>query len=172
MIAGATVTLDGTSSKIGDNSGRLSYSWKQIGGPKVTIADANTATASFEAPKISSSKDKLTLKFVLSIADSLGRINDKDTVTVVVKHDPSVSPKVDSPSSSNNNDNKDRTSSHAERNGHSNNDQVVDNNDSSKANVNGKSEETKNEEHSPQPDSNPPTESAYLDTNNSGTNSK
>ena len=78
---------------------------------------------------------------------------------------------MDSPSSSNNKDNKDRTPSQAEDKGHSNNDQVVDNNDSSKDNVNGKSEETKNEEPSPQPDSNPPTESAYLDTNNSGTSS-
>ena len=169
-MAGAIVTLDGTNSKIGDNSGRLSYSWKQIGGPKVTIVDANTATASFEAPKVSSAGDKLTLKFVLSIADSLGRNNDKDSVTVMVKHEHSVSPIVDSPSSSNNNTIKieHRVMLNAMA---SNNDQVVDNNDSSKNNVNGKSEETKNEEPSPQPDSNPPTESAYLDTNNSGTGS-
>ncbi len=171
VIAGTMVTLDGTSSKIGDNSGTLSYSWKQAGGPKVRIIDVNTAIASFEAPKISSAEDKLTLKFVLSIADSLGRNNDKDTVTVVVKHDPSVSPIVDSPSSTNSNDYKDRTASHAERNGHSNNNQVVDNGDNSKSNVNGKSEETKNEEIYPQPDSNPPTESEHSDTNNNDTGS-
>ncbi|MGC2425944.1 MAG: hypothetical protein WA421_02830, partial [Nitrososphaeraceae archaeon] len=165
---GNTVTLDGTKSKIGENSG-LSYTWKQVGGPKVRIIGSNTPIASFEAPKVSLFKDKLTLKFVLSIADSLGRNNDKDTVTVVVKHDPSVSPIVDSPSSTINNDNKDRTASHAERNGHSNNDQVVDNGDNSKSNVNWKSEETKNEELSPQPDSNPPTESDHSDTNNNDT---
>ena len=52
---------------------------------------------------------------------------------------------MDSPSSSNNNDNKDRTASHAERNGHSNNDQVVDNGDNSKDNVKAKSEEMQKE---------------------------
>ena len=102
VIEGFRVTLDGTKSKIGAEGAGISYSWKQVGGPKVRIIDANTAIASFEAPKISSAEDKLTLKFVLSIADSLGRNNDKDTVTVVVKHDPSVSPIVDSPSSTNN----------------------------------------------------------------------
>ena len=102
--------MDGTKSKIGENSG-LSYTWKQVGGPKVRIVGSNTPIASFEAPKVSLAKDKLTLKFVLSIADSLGHNNDKDTVTVVVKHDPSVSHIVDSPSSTNNNDNKDRTAS-------------------------------------------------------------
>ena len=160
--------MDGTKSKIGENSG-LSYTWKQVGGPKVRIVDSNTPIASFEAPKVSSAKDKLTLKFVLSIADSLGRNNDKDTVTVVVKHDPSVSPIVDSPSSTNNNDNKDRTASHAERNGHSNNDQVVDNGDNSKPNVNGKSEEIQNEEFVPSTDNKEPAQSteATTDTTNS-----
>jgi len=38
------VTLDGTGSYDPDNSGPLSYSWRQIAGPSVTIADANTAT--------------------------------------------------------------------------------------------------------------------------------
>ena len=101
---------------------------------------------------------------MLSIADSLGRNNDKDTVTVVVKHDPSVSPIVDSPSSSNNNDNKDRTASHAERNGHSNNDQVVDNGDNSKHNVNGKSEEMQNEESVPNQENMRPAESTEANT--------
>ena len=164
VIEGFRVTLDGTKSKIGAQGAEISYSWKQVGGPKVRIIDANTAIASFEAPKISSAEDKLTLKFVLSIADSLGRNNDKDTVTVVVKHDPSVSPIVDSPSSTNINDNKDRTASHAERNGHSNNDQVVDNVDNSKPNVNGKSEEIQNEESVPSPDNMEPAESTEANT--------
>ena len=95
VIAGAMVTLDGTNSKIGDNSGRLSYSWKQIGGPKVMIVDANTAIASFEAPKVSSAGDKLTLKFVPLIADGSdisGRNNDKDSVTIMVKQDTFADP--------------------------------------------------------------------------------
>ena len=71
---------------------------------------------------------------------------------------------MDSPSSSNNNDNKDRTASHAERNGHSNNDQVVDNGDNSKDNVNGKSEEIQNEESVPSQDNMRPAESTEANT--------
>jgi len=173
VIEGSRVTLDGTKSDTGVDSAGISYSWKQVGAPKVRIIDANAAIASFDAPKISSTGDKLTLKFVLSITDSVGRSNDKDTVKVVVKHDPSVDSKVSSPTSNNNNiDNKDKTSSHEKRNGHTNNiDQVVDNNDSSQQNGKGNFEEIKNEESSPQPDSNPPIDSAYSDTNNSDTNS-
>ena len=164
VIEGFRVTLDGTKSKIGAEGAGISYSWKQVGGPNVRMIDANTALATFEAPKISSTADKLTLKFVLSITDSFGRNTDKDTVTVVVKHDPSVSSKVDSSYSTNHNDNKDRTSSHAERNGYSNNDQVVDNIDNSKPNVNGKSEEIQNEESVPSPDNMKPAESTEANT--------
>lgn len=38
------VMLDGTGSYDPDNSGPLSYEWRQIGGPSVVIIDANTAT--------------------------------------------------------------------------------------------------------------------------------
>ena len=75
-----------------------------------------------------------------------------------------MSPIVDSPSSTNNNDNKDRTASHADRNGHSNNDQVVDNGDNSKPNVNGKSEEIQNEEFVPSPDNKEPAQSTEATT--------
>ena len=95
-------------------------------GARIHLTDTSTTTTKYTStyytPKISSTGDKLTLKFVLSSTDSLGRNTDKDTVTIVVKHDPSVSSKVDSPSSTNHNDNKDRTSSRVEGNGYSNND--------------------------------------------------
>ena len=38
------VVLDGTGSYDPDNSGTLSYAWRQISGPSVTIIDADTAT--------------------------------------------------------------------------------------------------------------------------------
>lgn len=38
------VVLDGTGSYDPDNSGTLSYTWRQISGPAVTITDADTAT--------------------------------------------------------------------------------------------------------------------------------
>ena len=172
VIEEATVTLDGTNSKIGDDSGRLSYSWKQIAGPKVMIVDANTAIASFETPKVSSAGDKLILKFLLSItddSDGAGRNNDKDSVTVIVKQAPSQSHKDDLASSENNN--KDRASSQPEVKPHSDDGQVVDNNDGSKNNANGKSEEPKYQESAPESDSTTPTDSTQIDTNNSNTSS-
>ena len=73
---------------------------------------------------------------------------------------------MNSPASTNNKDYKDKTSSHAEGNGHSNkNDQVVDNGDNSKPNVNGKSEEIQNEEFVPSPDNNEPAKSTEATTN-------
>ena len=170
VIEEATVTLDGTNSKIGDDSSRLSYSWKQIAGPKVMIVDANTAIASFETPKVSSAGDKLTLKFLLLItddSDGAGHNNDKDSVKVIVKQAPSQSHKADLASSENNN--KDRASSQLEVKPHSNDGQVVDNNDGSKNNANGKSEETKYQESAPESDSTTPADSTQMDTNNSNT---
>ena len=73
---------------------------------------------------------------------------------------------MNSPASTNNKDYKDKTSSHAEGNGHSNKiDQVVDNGDNSKPNVNGKSEEIQNEEFVPSPDNNEPAKSTEATTN-------
>ena len=121
-------------------------------------------------PKVSSAGDKLTLKFVLLItdgSDSFGRNNDKDSVTVIVKQEHSLSHMVDSSSSTNNN--KDSAPSRAEDKPHANDDQVVDNNDGgkNKNNDNGKSEV----DSSPQQDSVAPIESTHADTNNSDTSS-
>ena len=71
VIEGTRVTLDGTKTRIGEDSG-LRYSWEQVSGPKVKIVDENMAIASFEAPKVSSDRDKLTLKFVLLITSDSG----------------------------------------------------------------------------------------------------
>ena len=170
VIEGTSAALDGTNSKIGEDSSGLRYSWKQVGGPKVKIVDANTATASFEAPpKISSARDNLILKFVLLITDSTGRNNNKDSVSVVVKQEPSPSQKVELSSSTN--DKKDRSSSQAEDKVHSNDGQVG-SNSGSKHNDNGKSEETKHEESALELDSTAPIETTHVNTNNSdGTSS-
>lgn len=74
-------------------------------------------------PKITSAVDKLKLKFVLLItdgSDSFGRNNDKDTVTVIVKQEHSLSHIVDS------------APSRDEDKPYTNDDQVIDNNDSNK----------------------------------------
>jgi len=45
-VAQEPIVLDGTGSYDPDNSGPLSYRWRQISGPSVIIIDANTATPS------------------------------------------------------------------------------------------------------------------------------
>ena len=63
--AGDNVHLDGTKSK--DRDGIIkSYSWKQVGGPAVTLNGANTATPSFTAPIVGSGT---VLVFELTVVD-------------------------------------------------------------------------------------------------------
>jgi hypothetical protein len=56
------VKLDGTGSFDPDNSGPLSYAWRQISGPAVVITDANTATPSIGGSMVPSSRRDPTLK--------------------------------------------------------------------------------------------------------------
>ena len=58
-----------------------SYSWKQIGGPVVMLNDANTATASFTSPNISTST---VLVFELTVKDSKNA-SGISTVKITVK---------------------------------------------------------------------------------------
>ncbi|MEP6576913.1 MAG: hypothetical protein ABJB85_10840, partial [Nitrososphaerota archaeon] len=176
VIEGTMVTLDGGKSKIGDATG-LSYSWEQVGGPKVRIVGTDTPIASFEAPKLPSAGNKLTLKFVLLIKDdsgSTGRINnnnakDKDSVLVIVKQEPSLDHNQELSSSANNRDRS--TSQDKDKILHSNDAKDIDDNngDGTKLVDNGKAEETKNEESAPQPDNVSPIESPQVDNNNSDT---
>jgi tetratricopeptide (TPR) repeat protein len=64
--AGDNVHLDGTKSKDPDGS-IASYSWKQVGGPAVTLDGANTAAPTFTAPSNISSS--VVLVFGLTVTD-------------------------------------------------------------------------------------------------------
>ena len=76
--SGDTVSLDGGAST--SASGDLTYGWRQVSGTRVSLSDANTATASFTAPDAS----RLTmLTFRLTVTDEAGG-TDSDTVSVVV----------------------------------------------------------------------------------------
>jgi DNA-binding beta-propeller fold protein YncE len=69
---GYVVTLDGSKSTDPDND-LIKYSWKQIAGPAVTLDGANTAIATFTAPKdISSNTD---LVFELTVIDTKNATN-------------------------------------------------------------------------------------------------
>jgi S1-C subfamily serine protease len=87
--AGYIVSLDGTKSKDPDGN-PLTYSWKQVGGPAVTLNGANTATATFAAPSVSSDT---VLKFSLTAKDDKGAVsNNPANVSVTVKAAPMQQP--------------------------------------------------------------------------------
>ena len=76
---GALVTLNGTSSNDPDGD-TLTYSWTQTMGPAVTLNGANTSSASFTAPAVTS--DTL-FRFNLAVTDPSG-LNDSADVAVTV----------------------------------------------------------------------------------------
>lgn len=76
--AGVTVTLAGSGA---DPDGTISgYAWSQTGGPDVTLGDADTDTATFEAPSVDAASE---LTFKLTVTDDEGA-TATDTVTVTV----------------------------------------------------------------------------------------
>ena len=77
--SGSTVTLDGSGSRDPDGDA-MDYSWRQTDGRQVELADAGTATATFEAPAVESSE---TLAFELEVDDGRGG-TDSDEVQVTV----------------------------------------------------------------------------------------
>ena len=73
------VTLNGSLS-LSNNSVILSYSWKQIPNPNITIGSANTLIWSFIAPTVSTDT---TLTFELIATDSKGKISTDDVDIIV-----------------------------------------------------------------------------------------
>lgn len=80
VIAGQTATLDGTQSFTRKHS-PLAYSWSQLDGPAVTLANPTSATPSFVAPNIDTAT--ATLHFRLTTTDSAGDTSTDDVVAIV-----------------------------------------------------------------------------------------
>jgi len=76
---GAVVTLNGGNSNDPDGDA-LTYQWTQTMGPTVSLSSADTSSASFTAPSVTS--DTL-LRFNLAVTDPAG-LNDSANVTVTV----------------------------------------------------------------------------------------
>ena len=84
------VTLAGSGS---DADGDIvSYLWEQTGGPDVVLSDAETATASFTAPEVSTDE---TLRFQLTVMDDEGASITSDELTVTVRQVENQLPVVD-----------------------------------------------------------------------------
>ncbi|MBI3851275.1 MAG: HYR domain-containing protein [Verrucomicrobia bacterium] len=92
------VTLNGAASFDPDADSIVSYQWTQISGPQtLTLAGANTANASFDAPFITSGGGNTTLtesySFRLTVGD--GQLSTSSDVTVIVDnldHCPTANP--------------------------------------------------------------------------------
>lgn len=80
VSSGASVTLSGGNSNDPDGDA-LSFQWSQILGPAVTISSADSATATFTAPSVTS--DTL-LRFQLVVTDPAG-LSDVTTTNVTVR---------------------------------------------------------------------------------------
>lgn len=79
----ATVTLTGVANDLDPND-KLTYSWKQIKGPAVTLRDANTTFPSFTAP--SNVPSGTELKFALTAKDDKGGSSNPAIVLITIMH--------------------------------------------------------------------------------------
>jgi len=75
---GSVVTLDGSDS-LDIDDGIVSYSWKQIRGPAVTLSDAALDQPTFTAPNVE--LDGVSLTFDLTVTDA-GNLSDTDSCVV------------------------------------------------------------------------------------------
>ena len=91
-ITGETVTLDGGGSvdSYGESSG-LSYAWKQLSGPTITLSDAAVVNPSFTVP--TDADDGAELEFELTVTGQGGG-SDSDTVVVTVQEASNTPPVV------------------------------------------------------------------------------
>ena len=87
VSAGATVTLDGTSSSDADGHS-LSYAWTQTSGTSVTLSSSTASQPTFTAPIAANTT---TLIFSLVVTDTESADSSADTVTITVNPlDPTV----------------------------------------------------------------------------------
>ena len=79
-VAGSLVTLDGTNSSDPDG-GNVSYKWKQIAGPRVTLFSTQSPTVALIGSYVLS--DAETLTFELTVTDEDG-LTDVDSCAVIL----------------------------------------------------------------------------------------
>lgn len=89
--SGSQVTLNGNQSS-DPNNDILSFAWTQTGGPAVTLANSNSAVATFTAPTLTS--DAL-LQFRLTVTDP-GALSNSSSTTVTVTQNATVRPSTGS----------------------------------------------------------------------------
>ena len=85
VASGATVQLDGSGST-SDSRGTISYDWERTSGSggAVTLSDADTATPSFTADRLTADTGDVTQVFTLTVTDDQGSTAATDTVTITI----------------------------------------------------------------------------------------
>lgn len=94
------VTLDGSAST---DDGSITFQWQQLSGSSVSLTNANTAIASFDAPAVTATTE---LVFQLTVTDNDNNVSS-DTVSVFVQDtaDPNTPPVADAGTDQNPNEN-------------------------------------------------------------------
>lgn len=80
VAKGVTVTLNGTGSSDPDTGDTITYRWKKLSGPDVTLSNPETASPTFTSP---SSDENVALEFQLTVTDN-GGLQGTDTVIINV----------------------------------------------------------------------------------------
>jgi hypothetical protein len=75
VTLGASASTDGNTPPL-----PLTFSWRQWSGPAVTLQNASTALASFDAPVLPASAQPLPLQFVVTVDN--GTFASTATVTI------------------------------------------------------------------------------------------
>ncbi len=78
VMEGSEVLLDASGSTDADN-GIVSYAWKQLAGPTVTLINANSATPTFISPNVGTAGAAMT--FEVTVTDA-GGLQDTDTCLI------------------------------------------------------------------------------------------
>jgi len=84
VASAASVTLDGSGSADPDPGDSITYAWRQVSGPSVTLSDTTAVRPTFTAPTLSIGDSANSLVFELIVTDSFGTASTGDRVTVTV----------------------------------------------------------------------------------------
>ncbi|WP_052094357.1 PKD domain-containing protein [Pseudohaliea rubra] len=95
VVSEATVTLDGSGSRDPDPGDSISYQWRQLSGPVVSLSDVTAAAPSFTAPERLVTDEPITLVFELVVTDSQGESSVPDQVTITVSPPGDTPPTAD-----------------------------------------------------------------------------
>ena len=97
VLERSVVALNGTRSReIGGPEGVfiISYLWRQLSGPLVLLSSNNSPIVTFTAPSV---QTNVTLRFALTVIDTLGASNTATTSVVVLNADGTTPPPIADP---------------------------------------------------------------------------